>query len=548
MTAVDTILRVGRAYLGAAETVQGSWAEDVDIACLDGRIVAMASAGALDHLVGPRTEKHDLGSRVAYPGFVDSHTHLKRASLIGTVYLDCAAPEVRSVDDVLAEISRRAAVLRPTEWIQGDNLNPLTLREQRFPTRQELDHASGGRPVILRGVGRHVVVANSAALAAASIDAATPDVPGGRIERDADGEPNGVLHERAKFGLDTTQADTVVPPPSEDVRLDGLRDALLRLHRRGITTIHEIPRARDEIGDYLALRQRGDLGMRVAFYIRGWESSTKLEHLVSLGLRSGFGDDWLSIAGVKFSVDGSAMFRNAAVHEPYPGEDGGRGLVRMDVEQLSGYIAECRQAGLRVAVHAIGDRALDIALDAYEQAPDRTAWDSSGDDRIEHGFVAPGPDRLERMARLGLTLSQQPGFIESSGSTFAHVFQDGQLNGFLPVAGARARGVRVILNSDYPNAPADPFVTLRCAVTRRSNEGQVVGEAEAVDLASAFHMMTEAPARTIGRQGRAGRLAEGMLADLFVTDEDFMAVPADELDQVPVAMTFVGASPVYAAG
>ena len=545
MTVAESVFRVGRAYLGLAGPGKEAWAENVDIACLGGRIIAMTPAGGLDHLVGPRTAKVDLSGRVVYPGFVDSHTHLKRASLIGTAFLDCGAPDVRSIGDVLAGVSGRAAGLGPDEWIQGDNLNPLTLDEGRFPTKGELDEASGGRPVILRGVGRHVVVANSAALAAASIDASTLDVQGGHIERDADKEPTGVLHERAKFGLDTTQADTVVPPPSDAVRLDGLRDALQLFHRRGVTTLHEIPRARDEIGDYLALRERGDLTMRVAFYIRGWESSTKLEHMTSLGLRSGFGDDWLMIAGVKFSVDGSAMYANAAVHEPYPGTDDARGLVRIDAEQLSAYIGECREAGLRVAVHAIGDRALDIALDAYEQAPPVTPGKSFGEDRIEHASVAPGPERLTRMARLGLTLSQQPAFIESSGSSLAHVFQDEHLEGFFPVAGARDCGVPVILNSDYPNAPADPFMTLRCAVTRRSSEGQVVGEAEAVDLASAFYMMTEAPARAIGREHRSGRLEEGMLADFFATDEDFMAGPADELDQVPVRMTVVGGSPVY---
>lgn len=547
MTVAESMFRVGRAYVGSPGSAKGSWADNVDIACLGGRIIGMAPAGGLEHLAGPRTTRVDLGARVAYPGFVDSHTHLKRASLIGSVFLDCGAPDVRSIGDVLGAVSERSAALGLEEWIEGDNLNPFTLVEQRFPTRYELDEASGGRPVILRGVGRHVVVANSAALAAASIDATTQDVPGGHIERDADNEPNGVLHERAKFGLDTTQADTVVPPPSEKVRLDGLREALQALHRRGVTTLHEIPRARDEIGDYLALRERRDLTMRIAFYIRGWESSTKLEHMVSLGLRSGFGDDWLMIAGVKFSVDGSAMYRNAAVHTPYPDTDGSRGLVRMDADQLAGYIGACREAGLRVAVHAIGDRALDIALDAYDQAPPRTAGDSSGDDRIEHASVAPGPERLARMARLGLTLSQQPAFIESSGSSLASVFQDDRLDGFFPVAGARDLGVPVILNSDYPNAPADPFMTLRCAVTRRSSEGQMVGETEAVDVQTAFAMMTEAPARAIGRQDRSGRLAEGMLADFFVTDEDFMSGPADEFNQVTVRTTVVGGSPVYEA-
>lgn len=542
MFVVDSVVRLARAYLG-----KHSWAENVDLGCIDGKIVVVAPTGAIDDLVGPTTEKIDTGDSFAYPGIVDSHTHLKRASLIGTVFMDCSSPVATSLADIFAELSRRSAALPAGAWVQGDNLNPLELVEKRFPTRHELDVAAGGRPVILRGVGRHVVVASSAALAAASIDASTEDVSGGRIERAVDGEPTGVLHERAKFGLDTTQQDTVVPPVAYGLRLEGLKSALAELHRVGVTTIHEIPRAQDEIGDYLALREANGLTMRVAFYIRGWESSTKLEHLVSLGLRSGFGDSWLTIAGVKFSVDGSAMYRNAAVHEPYPHTDGQRGLVRLDVPQLATFIGECRSAGLRVAVHAIGDRALDIALDAYEQAPHRSADPQTGEDRIEHAFVAPGRERLTRMARLGVTLSQQPAFVESSGSTFAEVFEDDELADFLPVSTARECGVNVILNSDYPNAPANPFTTLRCAVTRRSRAGQVVGAREAVDIETAFDMMTVAPARTVGAAGRVGAIAEGMLADLFVTDSQFLETPPERLEDTQVLQTLVGGRRVHMA-
>ena len=537
------MLRLRHAYLG-----DGEWAENVDVGTIAGTIVAVAPAGSLDDAIGPRTTTIDTGNTYAYPGFVDSHTHTKRAALIGSTFLDCGAGAVSSLAEILDNVSSRSAQLRPGEWLQGDNLNPSYLPEGRFPTRQELDAAGGGRPIILRGSGRHVVIASSSALAAAGIDAMTPDPPGGRVERDADGEPTGVLHERAKLRLDVTQPNTVVPKVSADVRLQGLRSTLRRFHGYGTTTIHEIPRNPDELGDYLRLRADGGLSMRVVFYIRGWEAATRLEYLTGLGLRSDFGDDRLRIGGVKFSIDGSASFRNAAVVKEYPESGGDHGLVRIEQPALTDHIKQCHEAGLRVAVHAIGDRALDIALGAYEAAAaEHPADPLRGPDRIEHAFVAPGYDRLARMARLGLTLSQQPGFIESAARGYAQIFDDPVLADWLPVASAIAAGVDVILNSDYPNAPANPFTTLRCAVTRCSSDGQIAGLDEAVAVQTAFALMTAAPGRVSGMPGRIGAIGVGRLADLFVTDEQFFSTPPDELEATQVRQTFVGGELVHEA-
>jgi hypothetical protein len=538
---VDTMLRLRHAYLG-----RGEWAENIDVATIGGSIVAIAPKGSLDHAIGPRTATVDTGNTHAYPGFVDSHTHTKRAALIGTTFLDCGVDAVSSLAEILNNVGRRSAELPPGEWLQGDNLNPSYLPEGRFPDRHELDSAGGGRPIILRGSGRHVVAASSSALELAGIDSGTPDLPGGRIERDADNVPTGILHERAKLRLDVTQPDTVVPKVSAHIRVDGLRSTLHRFHGYGTTTIHEIPRNPDELSDYLRLRADGGLSMRVVFYIRGWEAATRLEYLTGLGLRSDFGDDRLRIGGVKFSIDGSASFRNAAVVKEYPHTDGEHGLIRIEQPALTEHVKHCHQAGLRVAVHAIGDRALDIALGAYEAAAAELPADPvRGPDRIEHAFVAPGRERLERMARLGLTLSQQPGFIESAARGYAQIFDDPVLADWLPVASAMSAGVDVILNSDYPNAPANPFTTLRCAVTRSSSDGQIAGVDEAVDMPTAFALMTTAPARVSGMAGRIGAIAEGRLADLFVTDDQFLATPPDELEGTHVRRTFVGGELVY---
>lgn len=541
MVFVDSILRLRHAYLGA-----GEWAENIDVATIGGTVVAVAPAGSLHDAIGPDTAKVDTGNTYAYPGFVDSHTHTKRAALIGNTFLDCGAGAVSSLTEILDLVAKRSAELPPGEWLQGDNLNPSYLREGRFPDRYELDAAGSGRPIILRGSGRHVVIASSSALAAAGIDAGTHDPPGGRIERDEHGQPTGVLHERAKLRLDVTQPNTVVPNVSVDIRLEGLRTTLRRFHGHGTTTIHEIPRNPDELSDYLRLRAAGDLSMRVVFYVRGWEAATRLEYLTGLGLRSDFGDDRLRIGGVKFSIDGSASFRNAAVNKEYPDTDGDLGLVRIEQPELTDHIIASHRGGLRVAVHAIGDRALDIALGAYEAASANDAADAArGPDRIEHAFVAPGRERLERMARLGLTLSQQPGFIESAARGYARIFDDPFLADWMPVASAISAGVDVILNSDFPNAPANPFTTLRCAITRASSDGQTAGAAEAVDIRTAFALMTAAPDRVSGMSGRIGAIAVGRLADLFVSDEQFFETPPEELEGTRVRQTFVAGEPVY---
>ena len=162
MVFVDSVLRLRHAYLGG-----GEWAENIDVATIGGIIVAVAPAGSLHHATGPRTAKVDTGNTYAYPGFVDSHTHTKRAALIGTTFLDCGAGAVSSLTEILDLVAKRSAELPPGEWLQGDNLNPSYLKEGRFPDRHELDAAGSGRPIILRGSGRHVVIASSSALAAA---------------------------------------------------------------------------------------------------------------------------------------------------------------------------------------------------------------------------------------------------------------------------------------------------------------------------------------------------------------------------------------------
>jgi len=534
----DVVIVNGRVHtLDDAGTLCGA------IAIVGDRIVAVGDDADMRALAGPRTELIDARQRVVLPGFIDSHTHLRRASLVIAYYLDFLASAPRTVGEVLDAVAERAAMTPPGEWIQGDNLSTPALAERRFPHRRELDAAAPVNPVVIRGVGRHALAANSRALALAGIDRHTVAPPGGRIEFDESGEPLGVLHERAKLRLDQTRADTVVPIPGEPERLAALAQAMRVLNANGISCIHEMARQPIDVSDYLQIRERGDLTTRVRLYLRGIESQTKLEYTLGLGLREGFGDEWIRLGGTKFSIDGSSHIHNAALYEEYPGEPGNRGLVRIEAGELEAAVLASHRAGLQVAIHAIGQRAADMALDAFEKAQ-ASHRGPRLPHRIEHAFLPPRAGQLERMARLGLLWSAQPAMLADEGDEWLDIFGE-DAHRSMPLRTARELGVAIQLNSDYPCTPLSPFSSVHSAVTRRTREGEVLGLDEAISVDQALRYLTTAAGYSMTADGRQGRIAAGCLADVVVTDQDPYEIAPDDLLDVGIDLTLVGGRVVH---
>lgn len=517
---------------------------NASIAVYGGRIAAIDDADRIGELVGPDTAVFDAAGRAVWPGFIDSHTHFHRASIMEEHYLNFAVLEPTSVDEVLALVRRRAAETPEGEWIQGDSLEFRRLREQRLPTRQELDAAAPGRCIVLRTVGRHALTASSAALELAGIDAHTPAPPGGRIERDRDGEPNGVLHEHGKLRLDMTRADTVVPKPDAAQRQRALQAGMARLAAHGITGIHDIVREPVEVGDYMDLDASDRLAVRIRMYVRGRESQTPLEYLAGLGLRAGFGSERLRIGGVKLSIDGDLANRNSAVYDAYPGEPDNRGLLRLTQDELTEAVVRSHQALLPVAIHAIGPRAVDMALDAIESA--RTARPQNRlKHRIEHAFFDQRGARLKRFADLNVVWSTQPSMLRSSGDAWLAAAGADFLDGVLPLRTALDLGVHVQINSDHPCSPLDPFVGLRACVQRSTRDGVPLAPDEAITVPEALDLMTRAPAATVGEQGCSGAVAVGHWADLIVLSSDPDAATDLPALGLRVDATFVGGDLVW---
>lgn len=516
------------------EPGQGAPVEALAIAA--GRVLMAGSRSRVEGALSTVDRRIDLGGRTVLPAFIESHTHAHRAAVLARHFLDFDALRPASIDDVLAAVAARARTLAPGAWIQGDSLSAARLAEGRLPDRRALDRAGGGRPVVLRGIGKHVVAASSAALAAAGIDATTADPPGGRIERDQDGQPTGILHERAKLRLDQSDPATVVPTPGPAERRAALREATAELHRLGIATLHEMIRLPDEAGDWTALRAEGDgtLPVRVRLFYRVHESPLRLEWLEQLGIRRGLGDDWLRVLGVKISVDGFCIFRNALVHVPYADEPDNCGLLRIEPEVLCDLVARANRQGLQVAIHAVGVRAVDHALDAIAAAGPATA----GPYRVEHAYVDVDETRLRRMHDLGVAWSTQPVFRSVYRREWTNVFGPDRRDRLMPLSAGDRLGLPILFNSDTPCAPPDPLAGIRTAT-----DPTLAGRGGAVSRATAWRAFTTVPAAVSGEPA-FGRLVPGSPADLVVFDADPLD-DANELANLPVRATMIDGQGVF---
>ena len=509
----------------------------------DQRIAAVGDSRTIREKAGPSARIIDLDGRHLMPAFTDGHTHLHRTALLRAYFLDFSTLRPASIADVLGLVRQRTAEQPEELWVQGDNLSANALAEGRLPTRDELDSVSGDHCVVLRTVGKHGIAANSKALAAAGIDRDTPDPVGGRIERGADGTPTGVLHETAKLALDATRGDTVVPTVDLERRLDALERALAELNKFGIAEIHEIVQSPNEMRDYLELRERGRLSTRVVFYIRVIEGQASIDDLVAIGLRTGFGDDWLRLGGIKLSVDGAETPRNAALYEDYLDDPGNRGLIRINQDVLNDTVVRAARAGLQSAIHAIGPRAVDMALESLTLAKERVPNSPKLRHRIEHGFLAPRPGQLERIRDLDVVISTQPIMLWRGADLWPTRFRAEDVERMMPMRTLLDLGIPVHINSDLPNAPENPLLNIRTAHDRLSRGGTKVGQQEAISLRDAFSLATRTPCFSAFEEGKRGEIAPGRLADLMIVNGD----PYDEssIGKVRVDGTIVGGQVVY---
>jgi predicted amidohydrolase YtcJ len=507
------------------------------MAIRNGRIVALGSNDDIRKWKGGHTEVIDLSGHFVMPGFNDAHTHLAAG---GLQHFAVDLTGVRSLQEMQQRIAAHSKTLEPGEWIVGGGWDHTLWPGQQLPTRHDLDAVTGEHPAFLGRVDGHISVGNTAALKAAGISAATPDPPGGKIDHDASGQPTGVIRE----GPAETLVWSKIPPPTPPQRRRAAEYALANAARWGVTSAQDYSDWEDFL-TYEVLEREGKLTLRISEWL-DFNGSVKL--LETHRSHHPADDPMLHTAMLKGYMDGSLGSRTAALLAPYSDDPGNSGLTRFEQGNLNRMTIERTLAGFQIGFHAIGDRAVQMALDAFAEAERSARENDKTRDfrfRIEHDQVVT-PAQFAQYKKLGVIASMQP----------SHLLTD--MNWVMGRIGPeRAKtsyawkeflddGIPLAFGTDYPVEPITPFRGVYVAVTRKNEAGtKEYFPEQRLTIEQAIAAYTTGSAYAQFAEKEKGTLAPGMLADFVVLDRDLTKVAPPEILKTRVLRTVVGGKTVY---
>ena len=495
------------------------------LAIHSGRIMKVGTNEEISPLIGPRTKVIDLKGKTVLPGLIDAHVHLSSYGL-ALAQLDLRG--TKSIEELKSMVRKRAISLSKGEWILGRGWDQELFEERRYPTRWDLDEVAPDNPVFLKRVCGHLCVVNSKALEIASITKETKDPPRGKIDRDESGEPTGILRENA---IDIVYKK--IPPPNLEQLEEALARAIKEAVKRGLTTIHFIcsDRFPDELRALQLLRKEGRLLLRI-YLIPPYDFLEKLEEI---GIFTGFGDSMLKIGAIKIIEDGSLGGRTAALEEPYTDMPDKKGMLIYSPEELREMVLKIHKAGFQAAIHAIGDRAIRVTLDAIENAVKLMPRDHRH--RIEHASVL-NPKLIERMKKLNVVAVCQPHFIFSDFWAKERVGPERAR--WVYALKSLMENVIVAGSSDCPVEPIDPLKGIWAAVTR-----PYLPENEKLTVEEAIEIYTKGGAYASFEEEEKGTIEEGKLADFIILSDDPTKIEPERIKDIKVEMTIVGGRVVY---
>ncbi|MDP9266122.1 MAG: amidohydrolase [Chloroflexota bacterium] len=491
----------------------------------------VAAVGALRDLArdAPGADVLDVRGGLLVPGWFDSHVHFMWWS-IQMRQVDLRGSE--SVEAALDVVGGHARELPAGAWVVGGRFDKN--RWGRWPTAALLDGVTRGHPAALRSRDGHSRWLNSEALRRAGITSDTPEPEGGAIERDAAGEPTGILKENAN-----RLADGVVPAPTEEECTQALRRGQEEAWRRGIVGIEDLEQG-DAFGAFQRLHARGELAMRVVMGV----PHARLDDAIALGIRSGLGDEWLRVGHCKMFADGALGSQTAALEEPYEGTED-RGIMTCDPAVLARDAAKAARAGIAVAIHAIGDRAVHAALDALEPV---IGTDPALRHRLEHIQLVRADD-LVRFGALGVVASMQPIHATSDRDLVDRYWGHARATRAYPWRSIAEGGGVLAFGSDAPVEPIDPLLGIHAAVARRRPGDATPWHPEqALSLNEALAAYASGSAHATDRAREWGTLRPGMRCDATVIDRDLAALPPHEWLDARAAATIVGGAVRHASG
>ncbi|KZD25925.1 amidohydrolase [Tardiphaga robiniae] len=537
MNEPSLILTGGRIFCGLNEGFVEA------IATKDGRVLATGSAETIAELAGPDTRIIELAGRTAIPGLNDAHMHLLPLGLTMTEINLRPETGANSIGEILRRVAEKAKTAKPGEWINGRGYDHYELAEKRHPTAEELDQVAPNNPVYLKRTCGHVAVINTQAMRAAGIGHNTPQPDGGMIER-RDNKLTGLLAERAlRLIVDAA------PKPSAERLRDAIDSAGRFMLSQGFTSVMDaavgMTAGMAEIEAYEDMARDGSLPLRTWVCIYGNTDGIG-DQAHAAGYRFGREVGMLRYGAMKVFGDGSAGGLTAAMSEPYlVGDPDNRGIFCYTDKEMHDYLAHYHDLGYQLAIHAIGDAAIEQVLSGIEKAGTAENPILGRRHRIEHcGFLSDG--QIARMAASGIDPVPQPIFMYEFGDLYITNLGQARTDVAYPMRKWFDAGLHPAASSDAPVSTTDPFKNLFTMTTRMSNRHTVLGEGQRLSMAEAIHAYTYFGAYTQFAEERVGRLVPGQLADIAVLSHDVFTCAPEEVEKdTRCDLTILGGDVVF---
>ena len=530
---------------GKVITVDDSFSLAQAVAVKGGRVQAVGSTEEIRKLAGKGTEVVDLKGRTAMPGLYDSHLHVVST---GTALqmINCRTPPMMSIEDMKKAVAEKVKQAKPGEWIQGRGWDQAKLAEHRNPSRWDLDGVSPDNPVVLTRTCGHLLVANSVALKIAGVTKKTKDPVGGRIVRDAKGEPTGMLEESPAMNLVRLH----VPPVGIPETMKAIKTACKSFNEVGITSVIDAGDTEDEMVAYQLLREQGGLTCRVNVMLRSIQEGEPIEESVkrveNFPMITGMGDELLRFQGLKILIDGGVGGRTALLREPYEGTPDNSGILTVPAENLQKLVDAANRRGMLCGIHCAGGKAMDIVLDAYRKT-DKVKPIKGRRFYLIHAYQ-PSEDNFKTCRELGVLVASQPSFLYYLGDSYHENVGSQRSEWLKPHRAWIDHGIVVGGGTDSPVTPYPPFPSLWAAIARRTEvKGTQMGKEQRVTREEAIRMYTVYGAYLSFEEDLKGSLEPGKLADMVILDRDILTCPEDDIRDTRVLRTFLGGKTVFKA-
>jgi hypothetical protein len=530
----DLIVKNAKLY-----TVDANYSISEAFAVKNEKIVAVGLYDDIENLYGKETVTLDAEGKTVLPGFIDAHSHLLSLEGKNLLQVDCSSEKVQSINDIIQGLNEKADKTPPGKWVLGGRYDDMKIIEKRHPTRWDLDKASIKHPIHLRHVSGHLGVVNSKALEIAGISKNTDNPEGGTFDRSTNGEMTGVCREEADFlfipGIG--KGGSFITPFTEEEELYALKLSCAEYNKLGITSVGDALVGPSEIKTFQQALNMGKLSVRVYMMIL----DSYLKDLKELNLFTGFGNDYLKVGSIKSFVDGAIAGRTAWISKPYNGRPDDFGIRTKTPEEIEKIVFDAHTAGFQIAIHANGDKAIEMVLDAYEKVLKAYPRDNHRH-RIAHCTVVT-PKILERIRKLGVVVLPFSTYIfqhgekmEEYGDRISMMFAHRSFLDYgIPIGGS----------SDNPCATQDPLTALYSMVTRKSSSGTVLGPEQKLSVEEAIKIYTMGSAYASFDEKIKGSLEVGKLGDFVVLSDDPHQVDPEALRDIRVEKTYVGGKEVF---